>query len=128
MLTDHQPITTIFDSKKSVPLPAASRLHRWAFLMNYTYRIQYRPTKQFGYVDALSRLPRGFDDIFDKSQIPEEHQVNEVYAESFETLPISMADVTNATSEDKKLELVKKYIERGRLNKLSVAEILPYFQ
>ena len=117
LLTDHQPLTTIFGFKKGVPLLAASQLQRWAlFLINYTIRIQYCSTKQFGYVDAFSRLPRGFDDIFDKPQIPEEHQVNELYAESFQSLPISLADVTNATSEDKKLELVKKYIKRGQIN------------
>ena len=49
------------------------------------------PHKKFGYVDALSRLPKGFDDVFDKSQISEEHQVNGVYAESSESLPISLA-------------------------------------
>ena len=58
-----------------------------------------------------------FDDVFDKSQIPEEHQFNKVYAESFESLPISLADVANGTSEDKNLELVKKYIQRGWPNK-----------
>ena len=129
MLTDHQPLTTIFGPEKGVPLLAASRLQRWAlFFMNYIYRIQYCSTKQFGYVDALSRLPKEFDNVFDKSRIPEEHQVNKAYAESFKSLPTSLADVANATSKDKKLELVKKYIKRGWPNKLSVAEILPYFQ
>ena len=44
LLTDHQPFTTIFDSKNGVPLLLASRLRRWVlFLMNYTNRIQYCP-------------------------------------------------------------------------------------
>ena len=64
-------------------------------------------------MDALSRLPKGFDDVFEKSQIPEEHQVNEVYVESFKSLPSSLADVANATSEDKNLEFMKKDIKRG---------------
>lgn len=39
-----------------------------------------------------------------------------------------MVGLANATSQDKTLELMKQYIMKGWLNKVSVAEIFPYFQ
>ena len=46
LLTDHKPLTTIFGSKRGIPVTAANRLQRWAIrLMAYTYDIEYCSTK-----------------------------------------------------------------------------------
>ena len=58
LVTDHQPLTTIFNSKKGIPTLAAARLQRWALLLStHSYTIQFRPTKAHGNADGLSRLP-----------------------------------------------------------------------
>ena len=47
LLSDHQPLTTIFSPEKNVPPLAAARLQRWAILLAaYNYDICYKPTKR----------------------------------------------------------------------------------
>ena len=66
LLTDHKPLLAIFSPRKGIPAMAASRLQRWAiFLSAYTYDIKYKPTKEHGNADILSRLPVGPDQFFD---------------------------------------------------------------
>ena len=65
LITDHQPLLTIFNPGKGIPTTTANRLHRWAIsLMGYSYTIRYKPTQQHGNADGLSRLPSGYDDSF----------------------------------------------------------------
>ncbi|KAK6763680.1 hypothetical protein RB195_024126 [Necator americanus] len=55
--TDHGPLLAIFGSKKGVPVYSANHLQRWAtMLLNYSFTVEYINTKDFGQVDALSRL------------------------------------------------------------------------
>ena len=69
LLTDHKPPLAIFNPKKGIPAMTASRLQRWAILLSaYTYDIEYKPTKEHGNVDMLSRLPAGADQFFDDQQ------------------------------------------------------------
>ena len=58
LVTDHQPLTTIFGPKRGVPSLAAARMQRWALLLAaYTYDIRYRSTKDHANADGLSRVP-----------------------------------------------------------------------
>ncbi|PFX21818.1 Uncharacterized protein K02A2.6 [Stylophora pistillata] len=54
LLTDHQPITLLFGSKKAIPAVAALRIQRWAIQLS---AFKYRRSKQNENADALSRLP-----------------------------------------------------------------------
>lgn len=55
--TDHQPLVTIFGSKKDLPHTAAGRLIRWAILLS-GYRYEIESVRSAANVaDALSRLP-----------------------------------------------------------------------
>ncbi|KAK6739479.1 hypothetical protein RB195_008142 [Necator americanus] len=63
--TDQKPFLAIFGSKKGVPVYSANRLQRWAtMLLNYSFTIEFINTKDFGQVDALSRL------VLSQSSIP----------------------------------------------------------
>ncbi|XP_022799773.1 uncharacterized protein K02A2.6-like [Stylophora pistillata] len=58
LLTDHQPLTLFFGSKKAIPVVAASRIHRSAIQLSaYQFDIRYHRSKQDTNADALSRLP-----------------------------------------------------------------------
>lgn len=49
LITDHQPLVSIFNTRKCVPVMAAARLQRWAlFLGANDYTIEFKGTKQHG--------------------------------------------------------------------------------
>ena len=55
LLTDYQPLVSIFNPAKGVPVIAAARLQRWAlFLGAHTYSIEYKGTRQHGNADPAS--------------------------------------------------------------------------
>ena len=57
MLTDYQPLTTIFNSKKGILSLAATRLQRWALMLSaYDYDINFKHSIEHGNADGLSRL------------------------------------------------------------------------
>ena len=56
--TDHKPLTTIFGSKKGIPVMAAARLQRWAVqLLIYNYEIRFRSKQCHANANGLLRLP-----------------------------------------------------------------------
>ncbi|KAF2902059.1 hypothetical protein ILUMI_04125 [Ignelater luminosus] len=58
LVTDHSPLTIIFDEKKNVSVTAAVQLQRWAILLSaYEYQIVYKKKADISNADALSRLP-----------------------------------------------------------------------
>ena len=58
IFSDHQPLQTLLSESKGVPAMSASRIQRWALTLGaYEYTIKYRPGKDQGPADALSRLP-----------------------------------------------------------------------
>ena len=58
LLTDHQPLTSIFSPSKSIPVTSAARLQRYAlFLSGFNYDIEFKSTKRHCNADAMSRLP-----------------------------------------------------------------------
>ena len=60
LVTDHKPLTTVLGPKNGIPPLAAARLQRWALLLSaYSYDIEFKPTRQHGNADGLSRLPLG---------------------------------------------------------------------
>ena len=58
LYTDHKPLVIILGPKTAVPTLAAARMQRWAVILQaYSYQVEYRPSKEHGNADALSRLP-----------------------------------------------------------------------
>jgi hypothetical protein len=128
LFTDHQPLLTIFNPTKGIPISTANRLQRWALcLMGYTYIIRYKPTLSHANVDALSRLPAGPDHTFvDKVSC----QINLLQSETMEDWPVKASELKQATEHDDCLRKVKEFTETqwplSFPNKGS-PELLPYY-
>lgn len=61
--TDHQPLVSIFGSKKGIPMMAASRLQRWSlYLSQFDFEISFLKGSDNGCADALSRLTKNCDE------------------------------------------------------------------
>ena len=108
---------------------AASRLQRWAILLSaYTYDIEYKPTKEHGNADMLSRLPSGPDQFFDEKQSLNVI-VNLIQDGQVRDLPVSAMAVQKATKADPVLQKLYLYIKNGwPQNKKKIDKQLhPYF-
>ncbi|CAM1319420.1 Uncharacterised protein r2_g2776 [Pycnogonum litorale] len=58
LVTDHQPLQSIFGCKKGLPSLTTARLHRYSlFLLSYDFTVEYRPGIKNSNADALSRAP-----------------------------------------------------------------------
>ena len=56
--SDHKPLQFLFSETKPVPTMASSRIQRWALTLSaYNYQMVFRPGKNQGNADGLSRLP-----------------------------------------------------------------------
>ena len=109
---------------------AASRLQRWAILLSaYTYDIEYKPTKEHGNADMLSRLPVGPDQFFDDKQSLN-IVVNLIQDSQVQDSPVSATEVQKATRADPVLQKLLWYIKKGwPQNKKKIDKQLhPYFQ
>ena len=128
LVTDHQPLLSIFHPGKGIPTTTANRLQRWALcLMAYTYTIRYKPTKRHANADALSRLPAGPDTSFVDT---EASQVNLIQADLVRKWPVQSNEIEKATENDGILRLVKQFTLTkwpGSLPNQKKHHLLPYY-
>ena len=67
--SDHKPLMGILAEDKQIPAMTAARLQRWALILaGYDYTLVYRPGKENGNADGLSRLPVDLDIINGQSE------------------------------------------------------------
>ena len=120
---------TIFGQKKGIPTMAASRLQRWAIILSaYTYSIAYKPTKEHGNADCLSRLPQETDPEFETFHAYEP-VVNLIQERQLNCLPLSADMVKRETEKDTLLFQVLLKINQGwpSSSKNLPKELHPYF-
>lgn len=127
--TDHQPLLTIFNPRKSIPITTANRLQRWAiYLMGYNYVICYKPTRTHANADALSRLPLGYDNSFIDHDAD---QVQLIQTQVIEQFPLKSTDIALATTNDKLLQIVKNFILTNWSSSISRSTnraLIPFFK
>ena len=105
LVTDHRPLVTILGPTKAVPPLAAAKMQHWALILQaYSYEVEYRPGSKHCNADALSRLP------FKHTDSPE---ADVVFFSSIDDLPISAADISQATRRESGLAQVLKYTLTG---------------
>ena len=129
LLTDHKPLLTIFGSKKGIPTYTANRLQRWATtLMAYEFDIQYRATTDFGQADALSRLIGDHQQMSEEAviaQVSSDADVKHILFDAIRALPVTSADIRQATQNDVLLRQVMSHI-RGSWPNNPQPELRPY--
>ena len=110
LFTDHQPLTSIFHPRKSIPIVTAARLQRYAlFLAGYDYTIEYRNTRVHSNADGLSRLPL-------EREIRNEEVVDPVGVFNlmqFDPLPVTVDNVQRETQRDPVLAQVYEMTSKG---------------
>ena len=117
IITDHKPLTTIFNPSKSLPVYALNRLQRWAMiLMSFNYTIKYKSTAEHCNADCLSRLPAGNDEEFkDLDSI----EIAAIHTMIWDKVPVSATKVAECTKKDEILNRVMDYIKsewRGKIH------------
>ena len=114
LVTDHEPLITIFSPEKNIPSMTAQRLQRWAVtLMGFQYDIRYKKTSRHGNADALSRLPVGPDNQFDALEELESEEVSHMLQEAVYSYPLDIGQIQKCTRSDATLSKVIEWIQDG---------------
>ena len=110
LVTDHQPLISIFNPEKGIPTMTAARLQRYAlFLAGHDYTIMYKQTKEHANADSMSRLPLPCTE-------PPTAAVQDVdifHASQVHALPVTAQKVKKETRNDPLLAKVYNYALRG---------------
>ena len=108
MVTDHQPLTSIFNPAKGIPTTTASRMVRYAvFLASFDYNIEYKNTTKHCNADGLSRVP--LPDVGRQAADPDDL----LHLSQFDTLPVTSAQIRKETIRDVVLAIVYEYTMKG---------------
>ena len=109
LVTDHQPLTTIFSDKKGIPPLAAARLQRWALQLSaHNYTIQFRSTKAHANADGLSQLP-----VKENSKRRSYTDPNLFNICQIESLPLTSGQLKQATRTDSIISKVLMFTKNG---------------
>ncbi|XP_037942899.1 uncharacterized protein K02A2.6-like [Teleopsis dalmanni] len=130
LITDHQALTTLFNPNRKLPVMALHRLQRWAIVLQaYEYIIRFKSSSQNANADALSRLPCGDDIQFDRKEVVMLDDVDTVYQNAVDYLPVNATLVKDMTANDNTLQRVSRYVQDGWPEQLPKSEgsIKPYF-
>nr|XP_055076811.1 uncharacterized protein K02A2.6-like [Misgurnus anguillicaudatus] len=111
LVTDHQPLVSIFSPQKGVPLTAAARMQRWAlFLGGHRYQIEFKRTHRHANADGLSRLP---SDGPDKNSVTENIPLDVFTLTQLESSPVTDEMIRRETRRDPALSKVYTAIQSG---------------
>ena len=111
LVTDHQPLLSIFNPRKGIPVMSAAWLQRWAlFLGAHSYDIEFKGTKQHGNADSLSRLPLSTTEE-EKTSSPDPVEV--FHTTVVDQLPVTNAEIQRHTRNDPRLSKVYEITMRG---------------
>ena len=105
LVTDHEPLISIFKPKKGIPAMTVARLQRYAlFLVGFKYSIEYKNTSQHGNADGLSRLP--LEKACNKEEVD---PVEILQVSQIEMLPVNAHMIRQASQRDPVLSRVLEY-------------------
>ncbi|KAG8174243.1 hypothetical protein JTE90_025808 [Oedothorax gibbosus] len=123
LVTDHQPLVSLFSEKKPIAPMAASRIQRWAIILSaYSYRIVYRKGSLHSNADACSRLP------VEATRIPSTPRPADVVLllDAIDDCPVTVQHFQRELDANPIFMIVKEYIHRG-WPKLVDGELRPFW-
>jgi transposase InsO family protein len=125
LITDHRPLLSIFGSKKGIPAHVANRIQRWAITLSaYDFEIKFTKTEDFGHADVLSRLIAEQKSEHDDLVIAEV-TINRLFVQQVDaTLPVTFAEIVEATEEDQVLPSVIQYVSSGWPSQAAITKSL----
>ncbi|XP_054257498.1 uncharacterized protein K02A2.6-like [Macrosteles quadrilineatus] len=129
--SDHQPLATIFGSKRGIPSLAAARLQRWALILaSYDFEVRYRKASDVPHADALSRLPLPASDSLELennfiSHTQECVEVLNCFSTVSTESPITSKEIAKFTGTDPILSKVRDYVWHGWHGAVD-KELLPF--
>ena len=124
LVMDHQPLTRIFGPKSSVPPLAAARLQRWAVLLSgYDFDIIFKNSADNANADFFSRFP--LQSLADDEDL--DPDVHYVFATVTDELPVTAAEIAQATKTDSLLVKAYEYTSSGWPGTCPSPELRPFW-
>ncbi|XP_063846489.1 uncharacterized protein LOC135092154 isoform X1 [Scylla paramamosain] len=124
IISDHQPLKSLFNETRPVPVMASSRIQRWALTLSaYEYTITHKPGKNIVHADGLSRLP-----------LPEFPKVTPVpgdvvcVLERLDQTPVTSRELRQWTDKDSTLSKVRDHILYGWPGHIAEETLQPFFR
>jgi len=109
LVTDHQPLVSIFNPQRGIAVTTAARLQRYAlYLAGFQYTIEFKGTKNHGNADGLSRLPMSKGKVSDV-----EDSTSVFFAAQIDSLPVTAKEIRAATRKDPLLSKVYDIVLYG---------------
>ncbi|XP_058826833.1 uncharacterized protein K02A2.6-like [Topomyia yanbarensis] len=111
LLTDNQAISKIFGEHKGLPVMSALRMqHYGTYLQSFYYEIRFRKSVNHANADVMSRIPL---EITDPENEIEESDAVEL--SQIDTLPLTAAELGQATDGDQSVQKLIQGIKHGQL-------------
>ena len=94
---DHRLLLAIFGSKKVIPTHTANCLIKWAtMLLNYSFKMEFLPSKEIAHADGLSRLiPKNTEPLEETviASFRSEMDVKYVLFNTVKELPVTLEEI-----------------------------------
>ena len=121
LVTDHKPLTAIFNPEKDLPAMTAARLQRDAlFLAGHRYGVEYWNTHEHATADGLSRLLLASD----AASHPVDVEVGAFHVEQLKHLPTTATQIRTATRQYLTWSSVYNAVQNGNVE--SIADLQPF--
>ena len=109
IVTDHKPITTLFNESKGMTTMASNRIQRWSLSLSaYDYTLKFKPGNTHSNADALSRLP-----LPEKPTSTPQPQETIFLMENMDNSTITAKQIQLWTRRDRILSQVYRYTLNG---------------
>lgn len=121
--TDHKPLLSIFGENKGLPIMAAARVQRWAFILSgFNYKIEHVKGHSND-ADNFSRMPqvKSKDEIIN---VDDNSFVN--YIKKDNILNLDFTDIVRETRRDPILSKVCDFVKMGKIKDLQGKDFAAY--